>query len=72
MTGGGVVDLELGLGSVQSHIEFQFTDIDSGANNATINHLRPSQSCYANLKFVQPSGSDEEPIAITLRNSPTG
>ena len=52
-----VLHLQLLAAALDRYIELSFAGIDPGTDRGMLGHLRRSLPCYANLKFVQPSGS---------------
>src|SRR5262249_43788424 len=67
-----VVDLRPLRTAINRDIQLVLAGIDAGAHCGILAHLRRPLPCDANPGFLQPSGSDEEPIAILLSSSPCG
>src|SRR5262245_59490849 len=67
-----VVDLRPLRTAINRDIQLVLAGIDAGAHCGILAHLARPLPCDANPRFLQPSGSDEEPIAILLSSSPCG
>src|SRR5207237_5610443 len=63
-------DLQNIATATQRHIKFVLAGVDPGRSRDMLPHLRLSLPCDANLAFLQPSGPDEGPEAIQLRDDP--
>src|SRR6202011_2399730 len=65
-----IVDLQPIGALIESHIEFTFAGIDTGAHHGMLAHLRRPFLVMRTLGSFNHPGLDEEPAAILLRNSP--
>ena len=72
MAGLFIVELETIWTTVDRGVEFVFSGVNSGAHKSRLAHLLRPCLVNANQVFQQPYGSNEEPKAIWLTNSPKG
>src|SRR5258706_6819149 len=72
MAGLFIVELETIWTTVDRGVEFVFSGVNSGAHKSRLAHLLRPCIVNANQVFQQPYGSNEEPKAIWLTNSPKG